>query len=148
MKLDTLGYFTDRKDRLTKRGPRKCWAVLERKRTLVTDQCADPRLLPGHLWLSPFLKSTSKPGPWVRIGEMKHPLLWSVSYFLCLRECLGQLGLLRRFRTKHPDFTCRQALASDTKLKGGSVLQMSERGSNTHVLIHDSWILSYSKCKI
>ena len=66
---------------------------------------------------------------------------------------MGHLWLFTGFRTKHPDCTYRQALASDTKLKIGGVLHISERGINRKVckqmfLIHDFGVLSYSKCKV
>lgn len=78
MKVDTPGTSHMRKDLFRKRGTRKCWVVPGRKRSTLAGRASawTPDSLmgtSGYIW--PLLKATSKPSPWVRKGEVKHPFV-------------------------------------------------------------------------
>ena len=75
MKLDTVGYFTDEKGPARKKRYREMLSCAGKDAHGLEGLVHRPDSFLGiSAYILPLLKSTSTPGPWVRIDEMKYPL--------------------------------------------------------------------------
>lgn len=92
MKLDSLEYFTDEREATLKKVLGNAELCQEGSTLAGRVSAQTPGSFLGTSgYISPLLKSTSKPGPYVRIGERKHPFAMKCELFLESQRVVGSI---------------------------------------------------------